>query len=175
MTCQTTFEPLLDLVAEGGDDFSITFADASESRSERGDKDRAEEKSVLGGQSFLVAIVLIVGPGGVREFKHLAGLDTELLEVSVSCEGDEKISFPPRVAADDYSLAFFGRDYTLSNHFRENGICLVEDMFKAASGSIISKGRKHRDEPASGAQFSRSQGKERFPVFCSLTFEFSTH
>src|SRR5580692_8940983 len=93
LTCQTAFEPLLDLVAEGGEGLGVALAYADKGGGERGHKDRAEEERVLGGEGFLVAIVLIVGPGSIREFKHLATFDGELLEFPVSCERGEQIAF----------------------------------------------------------------------------------
>ena len=102
-TGQTAFEPLLDLVAEGGEGLGVALADALKRRSERGHKDRAEEKGVLGGQGFLVSVTLVVVPHCIRELVQRAILDGELPEVSVSCEGDEKIVFPPGISSHDHS------------------------------------------------------------------------
>ncbi len=103
LTCQTAFEALLDLGAEGGECLGVALVYTNKGGGERGHKNRAEKERVLGGEGFLVAIVLIIGPGGVREFKHLATLDSELLEFPVNCEGGEQIAFPPRISPDNHS------------------------------------------------------------------------
>ena len=92
---QSPLEALLQMVSEGANRFAVSSAYPIKRGRERWHQDRANEEHVLGDQSFLVSIALVVDPCAVWELCHLANVHGELLECSVGCEGSQEITFPP--------------------------------------------------------------------------------